>query len=507
MNLVKGLVELIHSNKLYIPELRESILHHPKLSVLYEGFISGRFKDDEDAAQQIYNSTKRHSAYLKLKNNLRRRLVDAVFFIDTVKENYSDRQKAYFECYKEWAAAKIILSRNTQPAAMMMLEQILKKAEIFEFTDLVTDIVRALRIHYGTREGILEKYHYYNDLYHKYWKIVSSEDRAEELYAFLMVNYVQNKSLKSSIQENAMLFYEELQPAVEELGTYRLLLYSGLIRLITYSSVNDYEQILKVCDDMLTQFSKKPYTPGVPIQIFNYQQLVCFIQLKDFNRGRDALPRFLALVEQGSFNWFKYHELYLQLAFHTANYQDAYTILPKVFKEKSYHLLPASTKEIWNLNLAYAVFLQREEKISLPQDDTLFKNFRLGKFLNTIPILSKDKRGMNVSILILHMLFLLQEQKYDDVIDRIEAVQKYCSRYLKHNELFRSNCFINMLLEIPIQNFHPVAVKRHTDKYLQKLTQAPLEVTQQTVEIEIIPYEDLWKIIITHLENSESKKD
>lgn len=506
MNLVKELAVLIRNTKLYLPELLQSIEQHPKLSVLYEGFVSDKFKDDDDAALELYHADKRHSAYLKLKGNLRRRLVDAVFFIDILKEKFSDRQRAYFECYKEWAAAKIILSRNTQPAAMAMLEHILKKAETYEFTDLVADIARALRLHYGTREGRLDKFSHYNDLYHKYWRILSFEDLAEELYANLSANYVQDKSVKTKTQEAAVQFYAELQPAVDEYGTYRLLLYSGLVRLIIHSSINDYEQLLGVCDDMLDKFSQKPYTAGVPIQIFNYQQLICLIQLGDYPRGQQAAPRALQYIERGSYNWFKYNELLLQLSFYTDNFQGGCEVLETVFNEKAFDALPASTKEIWHINLAFAVFLQREGKIILPPDDSVFNHFRLGKFLNTIPIFSKDKRGMNVPILIVQMLLLLQEQKDDAVIDRIEAMKKYCSRYLKENELFRSNCFINMLLEIPLQNFHPIAIRRHTEKYWQRLIKTPLEMAHQSHEIEIIPYEKLWNIILEHLENRDTRK-
>lgn len=503
MNLVKGLATLIWGTKLYLPELIHSIEGHPKLSLLYQGLVNDKFKDDDDASMALYQSDKRHSAYLKLKNNLRRRLIDAVFFIDTQKEKFSDRQRAYFECYKEWAAAKIILSRNTQPAAMVLLEKILKKAEVFEFTDLVVDITRSLRLHYGTREGRQDKFIHYNEEYHKYWEILRFEDLAEEYYVELSSSYVQNKALKSETQESAIKAYEELKPAVIKYGTYRLLLYSGLIQLIVHSSVNDYERLLEVCDYKLEKFSQKPYTAGIPIQIFTYQQLVCFIQLGDYSRGQQAAPKALQYIEKGSYNWFKYNELFLQFSFHTENFQEGCEVLERVFNEKAFELLPASLKEIWYINLAFAVFLQREGKISLPPDDSVFNHFRLGKFLNTIPIFSKDKRGMNVPILIVQMLLLLQEQKDDQVIDRIDAMKKYCSRYLKENELFRSNCFINMLLEIPLQNFHPVAIRRHTEKYWQRLKKVPLETAQQTREIEIIPYEKLWAIILEHLENRD----
>lgn len=63
-----------------------------------------------------------------------------------------------------------------------------------------------------------------------------------------------------------------------------------------------------------------------------------------------------------------------------------------------------------------------------------------------------------------------------------------------------------MILEIPLQNFHPVAIRRHTEKYWQRLKKVPLELSHQSREIEIIPYEKLWTIILDHLENRDSRK-
>ena len=56
-----------------------------------------------------------------------------------------------------------------------------------------------------------------------------------------------------------------------------------------------------------------------------------------------------------------------------------------------------------------------------------------------------------------------------------------------------------MLLEIPKANFHPVAAKRKAARYHQKLLNHPLEMAMQSIEVEIIPFEHLWDIIIQYL--------
>lgn len=125
--------------------------------------------------------------------------------------------------------------------------------------------------------------------------------------------------------------------------------------------------------------------------------------------------------------------------------------------------------------------------------------YKQGKFLNSIPVYSKDKRDLNVSSLIIQIVFVIVKKDYDQAIDRIEAIEKYCSRYLRKDENFRSNCFIKALLQVPISGFHKAGVERRAKKYIGQLSDVPLEMSNQPYEVEIIPYEDLWQIIMDSL--------
>ena len=65
--------------------------------------------------------------------------------------------------------------------------------------------------------------------------------------------------------------------------------------------------------------------------------------------------------------------------------------------------------EQWAIYQAYLEFL-------LPSGPD--NGFRLARFLNNVPSFSKDKRGMNINILILQVLFLLRQGKRGEIIDR-----------------------------------------------------------------------------------------
>jgi hypothetical protein len=106
----------------------------------------------------------------------------------------------------------------------------------------------------------------------------------------------------------------------------------------------------------------------------------------------------------------------------------------------------------------------------------------------------KDKSGMNTTILISQICIAIAE-KDNSAMDKIDALKMYSFRYLTKRNI-RTKIFLNMIMEVLKYNFHPVAIERNTQKHLKKLEQNPAEITEEAVEIELIPYEKLWKIII-----------
>lgn len=283
---------------------------------------------------------------------------------------------------------------------------------------------------------------------------------------------------------------------------YRAQLCIYLIRLFIHTSINEYERTIEVCDEAVALFEAKSYQASVPLQVFYYQLLVTHTQLKQYDRGKIAAQKCLALLTEGSFNWFKYQELYFILSMHTRQYQDAYNLFKETISHRKFQYLPASIVETWKIFEAYLHYLIDIGQVYPEAGDNHFNKFRLGRFLNDTPLFARDKRGMNIPILIIQILFMVQQQKYDEAIDRIEAIEKYSSRYLRKDDTYRSNCFIKMLLEIPKSSFHRAAVLRKSGKFRKKLEEVPLDVANQTHEIEIIPYEDLWEMAVHTLDYS-----
>jgi hypothetical protein len=249
-------------------------------------------------------------------------------------------------------------------------------------------------------------------------------------------------------------------------------------------------------------FKAKPFTANAPLQIFMYEQLICQVQLRQFEDGRATAEACAALMTEGSFNWFKYRELSLQLCFHSGHFEEAADILNKSLEHSRFMYLPENTQEIWRIYEAYIHYLILIKKLPTPAKSGKFK---VGKFLNEMPIYTKDKEGVNIAIVVIQYLLLLAEGKAAQIIDRASVIDQYAYRHMSGEHTKRSLHFFKMLVQIPSGQFERELVQKKAAKYLEALLEMPLDMANQTFEVEVIPYEMLWDIILGSLSNKSGK--
>ncbi len=503
MDHLKELIGLITKHKIKgIEIIGGPDFQNSKLQELYDGIQKGRFITDEEAATAIYKDDKnKDSNYSKLKSRLQQRLINTVFFIDINKSSHNEIQRAYYTCHKDWAALKILIGKGARLTAIPIAERILRRAEKFEFNQLALDISRSLRFHYSAIDKNRKKYNKYNKDVKKHQKVLMAELLADEYYATIINKLSSRTVSKSEISKTAIKYSEELKKETADLKSYRLNLVARMVHVIRHEIVNDYHNVIKECEEAIKFFESKTFQASkVAIFTFLFKILACHVQLKQFEKGEEIAEKCLADMPEGSPNWFYTLELYITLCLHTKKFQEAYEVYLKVYTHKNFKRLYTKSFESWKIYEAYINYFISNGVIEVKADQPLQK-FRINKFLNELPVYSKDKRGKNIPILIIHILFLLQREKYDAVIDRVEAITQYTYRYLRNDDTYRSNCFIKMLVQLPKANFHKQAVIRKTEKYFDKLKKHPLEIAGQSDEIEIVPYETLWEFVLDSLDN------
>ena len=504
---MQDLIELIRSiniNRLKSGGLWSFIFEQGSLmEQLCDAIHEGRVTSDEDAIALLYPGERGGTKFLNLKERLKERILNVVFLLEFRAPTGSDRQKAYFECNRKWAAAMVLMSKNAKRVSVGILEDLLKQTLHFEFTELTLSVLSSLRLHYGTIYGDTSKYNLYREMYQKYQEVWMMENEAEDSYTHLVSHFVNSKASKTPLSEKAQEYFEQIAPYMTQSDSFRLHLCGRLVQIMIHSSRNDYAATAQVCEEAIAFFKQKQFESNLPLQAFYYQLVVCYIQLQEFEKGAAVIQQYQSIFEEGSFNWYKLQELFFLLAMYSRHYSKAFEVCDMVQQKLKSGNHPAQIAEMWKIYEAYVHFLVHLRKITLPEGYT--SKFKVAKFLNEIPTYSKDKQGMNIPILVIQILFSISERNYHQSIDRIEAIEKYCSRYLKQNETFRSSCFIKALLQIPAASFHQEQVLKKAQKYIDMLNTQPLEVAYQTHEIEIVPYEHLWEMAMETLGNAKGR--
>jgi len=502
---MKVLLELVYILKRHkiksIDIVGDIAIDDSKLYQLYEAIRTKTIKTDLEAALLIYNEKKLSPKYRNLKHTLKSRLISAIFSIEFGGEY---RKRAFQNCWKEWSACMIIREQSAIHAPLKIAQKVSKQAIAYEFNDLVISTALFLRTYYSLRKKDTVKFNYYNDLYHKYTKIEEHQNLAHELYMKLILDHTSDSvTVNPQIKEDSEKYHERLINLKSENHSTKFYHYLYQIQLLGTMGVFDYIKSKSICEEALLFFGDNANMHARGQLNFLLNKLVCHIQLKEFEEGKKTAGKCEDFLVKGEFGWFRAKEYFFMLSIYTGNYQEAYYSYIEITEHNRFKAFKSKIGETWLLYRMYIHFLIMIGKIQIPIEDKHFNNtIRLGKFLNEVPSFSKDKHGMNIPVLIIQMTILILQKNYDKALDRIESLEKYCSRYLKKdNPNFRCNCFIRMLLQIPISDFHRAGTERRAQKHLDKMKTVEVNFNNQAHEVEVLPFEVMWEFILDSLQN------
>ena len=124
--------------------------------------------------------------------------------------------------------------------------------------------------------------------------------------------------------------------------------------------------------------------------------------------------------------------------------------------------------------------------------------FKLGQFLNSVEKSSQDKAGLNISIITVHLLFILIKIK-TDTKGRLSWERKYLSEveklpaYTARNLRGKYSYILRVLIEVEKSNFRNYLFEQR----IKKIKKQPPPV--DFYESLILPEKEVLKIITQHL--------
>ncbi len=480
----------------------ELVLHGEKedeeLESLYLGIHKGKFASDFDAAEQIFGTNEKDPRYKRLRIRLIKQLNSTIFFTATQEANYNDRTKAYFNCYRDFAAANIMIARGASRPATVLLQQILTLSLRFEFTPLTSDVSRMLRYIAVRSMNDQLREDKYIELSRQYEEKRHWESIAQGYEEDLLRHYISKRSPNAKVHQLATQYYEKLSAKVKEIDTAQFYQLTYSVGIIKYFSINQCGEALKICEQAIGVLLGRESIHRGALSIFYLQKLLCLTQLRQFDGAGDACAAELfQLNEAGNFNWFRAMGIYFHHKIYARQYEAALELYRQAVEHERFEALPANVKDEWVLYGGYLHLLAAFGRLDAEAVTAAVGPLRMIRWINEVIVLDKEKDGMNIPVVLLPVLFAAVSKDYEAFDISNEALEKYRQRYLNNDLNRRSSAFLKMVIAWREREYREAETERMIAKEMEVLKSETPEISRQSFAVEIVPYEDLWDCLLS----------
>ncbi len=476
----------------------KELINTSQLRKLFDLVRFDKVKSNLEAHAVLFGKNGSKAAYKQVRLRLRRKLIDFILREGAQIKNVDSYSQRYRVSMNAVAVAKYLMLNNAKQIAVEMEEILIETTRKYEYTDLTLSLCRDLCNYFSENNYQPKKIRKYRRIMSDMRTLYNAELELSQYYGELRAAFAGSRAiLRNKLLSKAEEYAERANVYLNlPQRSYQLLVSIHQIYTIRYELTKDYVKLLEVCESAIIEFqNRKVYRKSI-LLYFNLYKVMCFIQLGRYLEVEQIAKHHFQVITQGSTNWFVLKAYLMISKLYSNEYQEAFEIQKDVGMSSAYQKQPATLLQTWTVYEAHIELLVAFGKIKTDQPS----KFRLNKFLNDVPLYTKDKKGLNIAILIIQVLFLLQQRKYSQIIDRVDALKQYCYRYLKKDDTFRSHCFIRMLLQMPRADFNRIRTERYAEPFLTKLRSVPIAVSEQSIEVEVIPYEDLWKMTLELLD-------
>lgn len=496
---IKELINIINKRKLSQIEVFDKSLISRKdtlFSKLYNNIANETIRTDIQAMVLLYGNEKDNSKYRKLKSRFKTRLLNTLYFLD-INNNSSTNlaKKEYADCLNKLYLSNLLLryaeNRNISIKLILDNYQIAKKNN---FYDILKEFSFKLLVHYGMT-GNEKAYEAEKKAYDTYVLEYENEQAAQIIYSKI---YLLSHSLKKNQSEKLQEIEIELKKYEAILKkSNSLLVFFFLIRsnLFYFETKRDNKKINLICDKFIAEYNQYQSS------LFKYEYLnnVYLYKLKSLFDSRQytetlQLANQMSTESKFGLNLLSMNEYILKTYLNLKETEKAKIFIHEVLHSSAYKHTTKLVKERWLLFDAYVHFIYSYAK------NEPFK-FSTAKLYNQIPNLVQDKFGLNLSIRIIEILFLIGKNDLDEAITKIENLASYQNRYFKESIYHRSNLFIKLLQIMEKKSFNYKSLK-----YLKEHTLLKENFDNQIInDNEIIFFDQLWEIILDVIERNDRK--
>jgi hypothetical protein len=445
--------------------------------------------------REIYGSTSAShmAAFRKLRSRVQAKLLNHLYFLDHSDPRLIVTRRYEMELMDLFHQVTVLQAEGEYLLAERLLRKCLRLAQLGEFTQYTLRVCQLLRTSYVLRQQPA-RYRVIIKLLAKTQQLLAWEEEAERVYMEVRLAVTGTVAARRALLPKMgkyLSLLEELNRKARTYLTYDVLYH---VRLLNEEFTGNYTEIIRIT----AEADKKLQQGKLNVRRFdkrfnNYMSVYGYLQSRQPVQGLKLAEGYLQNFHPSSNNWFSFQENHFLLAVHAEQYEKASRVMQAVFGNPFYPKQRVAAQQRWDLFRAYMEFMR-------PAQKTVARPQLVAQWALTLPDFSRDKRGHNVAILILQVLYYLRLRDLDAVLLRLERLRKYQQRHLRDGDTLRSRLFIRLLLLIIDKDFDPVACAERGQNILKKLQEAP-QPGEAYAEIEVVPYENLWALTLQILKD------
>jgi hypothetical protein len=502
------IVAVVTSNGISRDQILSCISPTEKVfKIFVNGILSNIWDDDEAAAMAIFKVSPSDGRYRILKHRVKKRLLRFLFELSESSEKIDSVRNFHYKAMYHVAAAEILVSNSAVEAAQDEFDYALdlcEKYELFQIGLLAAyrlEDIQSSRTSTSRLEQLRQKTDFM--LFH-----ARNEIEARRLFdAYVQIAGSTVDYTKSVLQE-----LKGVCARLEKLAQKDGARYIKMISLeasMYYSMMsNDYAAAAQRATSALSFMEKNRLARTKSrVGLFHNQLSYIKLQLGEIDAAKRHSQESLKNAVEYSANWAMRLSQLTLVHFRAEEYSEASQCLSAI---RTY-IAKNKTKQFWREKmLIYHGYLYYIFKTELFQsNDTMAlvaREFEIHRFLDSSPLVTRDKTGANVSKVILYVLLLLAEGNIEVLNTRSESIRQYRQTYLKEPRLRRSSAFMK-LIHLLIENDYNVGAVLHKgQKYIDELSNSDLSKSPLIEAVEPISYNRLWKIVISHVLNLQKHK-
>jgi hypothetical protein len=492
MDALKELVKIVNRKRLSkIDVFDKTFLSQNNSNLyykLYEGLESGKVNDDVSAAKYLYDTEEKDARFRKLKSRFKSKLQKTLLMLDTEDVFVNNQSRAYYECVLSNQIIEIIIKiTGTTKLVYELVKENYAKALQYNFYDILRNYSFYLLSYYAIK-GDSKSFSKEQENYLKFIELAQKEQFAKFLYFKSTICFENQAPITDSLLEDVNNSLIQMLTIRNTLHNIEIDFYYFYLALEFYQKSNQLGKLLGICNEAeeLMRINPSAFTNTRKIIIMLFK-LSALLSTKQFKEGVDLIKNESAInIPESNYNWYLLKDIEFKLYLQNNNISDAYSVYNEVLENKSFKRQDSKLTERWKIYHAYLVFY----------DSFLNKGdykFSLPKFLNDVPVNSKDKSGYNFAIRVIEILFNAARKDYNLIFSKMDALRVYRTRYLNDNTYKRNHLFLSILLkaeksgfsnkEMASANWPEIAELRKQNNYI-------------IADWEIIPYETLWDIFV-----------